>query len=141
MVISFIRAGMIGTLLFILFERGLSIIRWNNFSRVEDVSALDNLGYSLHTALLLAHYERVRTGYVFDEKYIMLQLILSTFPKLVLSDINSSTRDYLLMHSDHHLFYVLWDTMQDRICGLPAEYDFIRDDMTDFFEISTKERT
>jgi hypothetical protein len=40
-----------------MLTRGLSMKRWNNFPRIEDVSLLDNIGYTLHTALFLAYLE------------------------------------------------------------------------------------
>jgi hypothetical protein len=40
-----------------MLSRGLTMKRWNNFPRVEDVSMMDNIGFVLHVALFLSHLE------------------------------------------------------------------------------------
>jgi hypothetical protein len=40
-----------------MLGRGLTMKRWNNFPRIEEVSHLDNLGFVIHVALFLTYLE------------------------------------------------------------------------------------
>jgi hypothetical protein len=40
-----------------MLGRGLTMKRWNNFPRIEEVSHLDNLGFVIHVALFLSYIE------------------------------------------------------------------------------------
>ncbi len=86
---------MIWILLKLLFSKGLSIKRWNNFPRVEDITPLDNAGFVIHIALFLSHLEEKNWKTV-DKQYIVKKIIFDLLKSLVLSDINSWTRDYIL---------------------------------------------
>lgn len=86
---------MIWTLLKILFSKWLSINRWNNFPRVEDITPLDNAGFVIHIALFMSHLEEENWKKI-DKEYIIKKIIFDLFKSLVLSDINSWTRDYML---------------------------------------------
>ncbi|MDF1682284.1 MAG: hypothetical protein P1U46_00470 [Patescibacteria group bacterium] len=68
--------------------------RWNNFPRIEDVSHLDNVGYTIHIALFLAHLEE-KNGKELDKEFIIKRIIFNCFITLLISDINSGTREYI----------------------------------------------
>lgn len=74
-----------------MLTRGLSIIRWNNFPRVVDIKQMDNVGATLHTALFLAYLENDEI----DTFYIIKKIIFKSFADLILSDINSGTKNYI----------------------------------------------
>ena len=86
---------MIWILLKLMFSKWLSIKRWNNFPRVEDITPLDNAGFVIHIALFMSHLEEKNWEKI-DKKYIIKKIIFELFKSLVLSDINSGTRDYIL---------------------------------------------
>ena len=86
---------MIGKLLKLMLTRGLSMKRWNNFPRIEDVSHLDNIWYKLHVALFLAYLEE-KNGNKVDREFLIKKIIFSSFRWLVISDIHSWTRDYIM---------------------------------------------
>ncbi|MDD3646529.1 MAG: HD domain-containing protein [Candidatus Gracilibacteria bacterium] len=86
---------MIGILLKLIYTRGLSIKRWSNFPRIEDVTPLDNAGYVIHVALFLAYLEEKHGKKPVDKEYIIKRVMFDLFKSLVLSDINSGTRDYI----------------------------------------------
>lgn len=65
------------------------MIRWNNFPRVVDVTQLDNVWATLHTALFLVSLEEDE----YDRLYIIKKIIFSSFPEFILSDINSGTKN------------------------------------------------
>jgi 5'-deoxynucleotidase YfbR-like HD superfamily hydrolase len=61
---------MIWTLLKLMFSKWLSIKRWNNFPRVEDITPLDNTWFVIHISLFLAHLEE-KNGKKVDKEYII----------------------------------------------------------------------
>lgn len=85
---------MVWTLLNLMLSRGLTMKRWNNFPRVEDVSMMDNIGFVLHVALFLSHLEEEKWAKI-DKLFLIKKIIFSSLNRLVLSDINSGTRDYI----------------------------------------------
>lgn len=76
-----------------LVFRWISIYRWNNFPRIENVSSTDNLAFSLHTMMLLAsvleekEWIKVNLGYIFKKS------IFESFDTFILSDINSDVQN------------------------------------------------
>ena len=80
-----------------MLTRGLSIIRWNNFPRVVDIKQMDNVGMTLHTALFLAYHEEKlsQKKQSLDTLYLMKKIIFMSFADLILSDINSGTKNYI----------------------------------------------
>ena len=126
---------MIWTLLKLLFSKWLTIKRWNNFPRIEDVTPLDNTGFVIHTALFLAHLEE-KEWKIIDKEFIIKKIIFELFNSLILADINSGTRDYIskvdpkIMKKlekkvSNFLFWFEW-------------WDFIKDDMKDILSDSSK---
>ncbi len=85
---------MIGFLLKLMLTRGLSMKRWNNFPRIEDVSHMDNVGYVLHIALFLAYLEEKNWKSI-DKEFLIKRIIFNSFLSLLISDINSWTREYI----------------------------------------------
>lgn len=85
---------MIGNTLSLVF-RGLSIYRWNNFPRIEQVSTTDNLAFTLHTIILLAAVLEEKEGIKVDMWYIFRKIIFSSFVTLTHSDINSEVKEHL----------------------------------------------
>jgi len=86
---------MIWKLLKLMFSKWLSIKRWNNFPRVEDITPLDNAWFVIHISLFMAYLEEKKWKKV-DKEYLIKKIIFELFKALVLSDINSWTRDYIL---------------------------------------------
>lgn len=82
---------MVGNTLRLMLTRGLSMIRWNNFPRVIDIKQMDNVGMTLHTALFLSYHEESEI----DTLYLMKKIIFTSFADLILSDINSGTKNYI----------------------------------------------
>ncbi|EKD29628.1 MAG: hypothetical protein ACD_78C00332G0003 [uncultured bacterium (gcode 4)] len=73
--------------------RGLSVYRWNNFPRIEQVSATDHIAFSLHISILLASIIEEEKGIVFDRDYIFRKVLFSSFSTFVHSDISSEVKD------------------------------------------------
>ena len=86
---------MVWNILRLLFTRWLSISRWNNFPRAVEINHLDNVWFVLHVALFLAYLESKKSGQSIDQFYIMKKVIFGSFRDLVLSDINSWTKEYI----------------------------------------------
>jgi len=78
-----------------MLTRGLSIIRWNNFPRVIDIKQIDNVGATLHTALFLAYHEEQISWKKIDKLYLIKKIIFTSLADLILSDINSGTKNYI----------------------------------------------
>lgn len=77
-----------------MLTRWLSMKRWNNFPRIEDVSHLDNASFAIHVALFLAHLEEENWNKP-DKEFIIKRLMFNSFIPLVLSDIDSFTKEYI----------------------------------------------
>ena len=126
---------MIWTLLKLMFSKWLSIKRWNNFPRVEDITPLDNAGFVIHIALFMAHLEEENWKKV-DKEYVIKKIIFDLFKALVLSDINSWTRDYLLK-IDKKVMDELDKKVLDFLCDFEG-WDFVKDDIRKVSEETTK---
>lgn len=99
--------------------------RWNNYPRIEDVSLLDNVWYAIHIALFLAHLEEKSWAKV-DREFLIKRMIFNSFKSLVLSDINSWTRDYILKN-DKDIFLTIEDKAISYILSLEAPKYFKED--------------
>ena len=95
---------MTGNILRLMLSRGLSMVRWNNFPRVVDVTQMDNVWATLHTALFLVHLEEGN----FDSLYIIKKIIFSSFSEFVLSDINSGTKN-TIQKLDPKIFQAVYE--------------------------------
>ena len=100
----------------LMLTRGLSMIRWNNFPRVVDVTQMDNVWATLHTALFLVHLEENE----YDRLYIIKKIIFSSFSEFILSDINSGTKNtikkldsemYEAVYSKAYKYFLKYDTL------------------------------
>lgn len=102
--------------------------RWNNYPRIEDVSLLDNAWYTLHIALFLAYLEEKNGNYV-DREFLMKRIIFNCFKSLILSDINSGTKTYILKN-DSDIFLKIENKAINYILSLEGP-DYIKQDMKD----------
>ncbi len=117
---------MIQVLIELLFFRWLTIHRWNNFPRIENISILDNAGFIIHIALFLAHIEEKNWSKI-DREFLIKRVLFSVFSKLALSDINSWTLRYI-NKIDSEIFSNLQDKVFKNIFKLDWP-DFIKEDM------------
>jgi competence protein ComGF len=119
---------MVGSVLKFMLTRGLSMKRWNNYPRIEDVSLLDNIGYTLHIALFLAYLEE-KNGQNVDREFLVKRIIFNSLKSLVLSDINSGTKNYILKN-DEHIFLELEQKAIAYILSLDAP-EYLKNDIKD----------
>ncbi len=126
---------MIWILLKLIFSKWLSIKRWNNFPRIEDITPLDNAWFVIHISLFLAHLEENNWKEV-DKEYIIKKILFSLFNALVLSDINSWTRDYIL-NIDKKIMSELEDKVKDFLFSFSWD-DFIKQDMKDILSMNDR---
>ena len=126
---------MIWILLKLIFSKWLSIKRWNNFPRVEDITPLDNTWFVIHISLFLAHLEE-KNGKKIDKEYIIKKILFDLFNALVLSDINSWTRDYILS-VDKNIMKQLEEKVRLFLFSF-EDGDFIKEDMKNIFSDNTK---
>jgi len=89
---------------------------------VVDIKQLDNVGATLHTALFLAYQEKQATGKMIDELYLIKKIIFVSLSDLVLSDINSGTKNYIKKADP-----VMFDTLYKQ-----AYKYFLEQDVPDF---------
>lgn len=119
---------MIWTLLKLMFSKWLSIKRWNNFPRVEDITPLDNAGFVIHVALFMSYLEEKNWEKV-DKVYIVKKIIFELLKSLVLSDINSWTRDYILKTNPE-----IMDKLEQKVLDYflaMQDGDFLKKDIKD----------
>lgn len=117
---------MIWNLLKLMLTRGLTMKRWNNFPRIEDVSHLDNVWFVIHVALFLAYLEEKEWNKV-DRAFLIKRIIFNSFSWLILSDINSWTRDYI-MEIDDEVFNSIENKAYEYILSQEAP-EFIKNDI------------
>lgn len=118
-----------------MLTRWLSMKRWNNYPRIEDVSLLDNVGYTLHIALFLASLEE-KNGNKVDREFLMKRIIFNSFKSLIISDINSGTKDYILKN-DKNIFLDIENKAVEYILSLEAP-EYIKKDMREILDNSSK---
>jgi len=126
---------MIGTLLKLIFSKWLSIKRWNNFPRIEDITPLDNTWFVIHISLFLAEIEEKNWKKI-DKEYIIKKILFDLFKALILSDINSWTRDYIIKE-DEVIMQELEDKVLKYILSLDWE-DFLIADIKAIFSKEDK---
>lgn len=127
---------MIWNILKLMFTRWTSMVRWNNFPRIEDVSHLDNVWFVIHISLFLAYLEEKNWKKI-DKQFIIKRIIFNSFSRLVLSDINSWTRDYIIKE-DATIFNELEKKAFDYLLGFEWHW-YIKDDIIE--TINNKEKT
>ena len=125
---------MVGNILRLMLTRGLSIIRWNNFPRVMDIKQMDNVGATLHTALFLAYHEEKKSGTKLDTLYLIKKIIFTSLADLILSDINSGTKNYI-KKLDPKIFEELYSKAYEHFLKSEAP-EILK---TDFSEILERE--
>ena len=118
---------MVWNILRLLFTRWLSISRWNNFPRAVEINHLDNVWFVLHVALFLAYIESEKSGEKLDEFYIMKKVIFHSFRDLILSDINSGTKEYI-KKIDPDIFGKIHKKSFDFLFNFEAP-SYLKDDM------------
>ncbi|MCP4523771.1 MAG: HD domain-containing protein [Candidatus Gracilibacteria bacterium] len=117
---------MIGTILNVMLTRGLTMRRWNNFPRIENVSHLDNVGFVMHIALFLTFLEE-KEGYKVNKEFLLKRILFSSLNRLVLSDINSGTKEYI-MSMNKDIFAQLEEKAIEKIFELDAP-EYIKEDI------------
>ncbi|MDD5213828.1 MAG: HD domain-containing protein [Candidatus Gracilibacteria bacterium] len=127
---------MIGHILKLMLTRGLSMKRWNNFPRIEDVSHLDNTGFVIHIALFMIHLEE-QNGNKLDKEFIIKRIIFNSFVPLILSDIDSGTKDYI-KKVDAEIFDSLEKKSMEFFLSLDAP-ESIKEDIRNTFYDNSKQ--
>ena len=130
-ILFFYRYFMIGMILKNMLSRGLSMKRWNNYPRIEDMCLLDNVGYTLHIAQFLAYLEEQK-GYPVNREFLIKRIIFGSLKNLILSDINSGTKTYILKNNPE-IFSALEKKALNYVLSLPAP-EYIKKDMKDVME-------
>lgn len=127
---------MIWTILKLMLTSGISMKRWNNFPRIEDISHLDNVWFTLHIAMFLSYLEEKNDNKV-DKEFIIKKIIFNSIKILVLSDINSGTRNYI-EKVDKDIFSQLEQKAYDYVFSFGIE-DYFKEDILKV--INNKEKT
>jgi len=127
---------MIWNILKLMLTRWLSMKRWNNFPRIEDVSHLDNVWFVMHVALFLAHLEEKEWKKI-DREFLLKRIIFNSFSGLILSDISSWTRDYILQ-IDNKVFNEIEDRAFKYILSNDAP-EYIKEDIQNTISDTTKD--
>ena len=111
-----------------MLSSGLSMKRWNNFPRIENISTLDNLWYTLHIALFLAQIEEKNWNKI-NKEFIIKKTIFDSFKNLILSDINSWTKNYI-EKNDKEIFLKLSSKSIKYLLSFDAP-EYIKKDILD----------
>lgn len=75
-----------------LMFRWISIYRWNNFPRIENVTETDNLAYVLHTIVIMKYMLEEKEKIKINLDFVFKKIILWSFVTFMLSDINSDLK-------------------------------------------------
>lgn len=130
-ILFFIEYFMIGMIVKNMLTRGLSMKRWNNYPRIEDMCLLDNVGYTMHIAQFLAYLEE-QNGNTVNREFLMKRIMFQSLKSLVLSDINSGTKTYILKN-DPEIFSQLENKALNYILSLDAP-EYLKQDMKNVME-------
>lgn len=126
---------MIWFLLKLLYTKWLNITRWSNFPRIENVSPLDNTWFVIHIALFLCYLEEQNWEKI-DREYIIKKILFDIFSSLILSDINSWTRDYI-SNIDNSVLDKINKKIFDYILSFEW-WDFLKKDFTEIISATNK---
>lgn len=110
-----------------LIFRWISIYRWNNFPRIENISTNDNLAFVLHTAMLLSSILEEKEGIKVDLWYIFKKVLFESFDTFILSDINSDVQ-FRVKQKNAAIFTMLQEKVHSFIVNLELP-DSIKDDI------------
>lgn len=97
---------------------------------------MDNLGFVIHVALFLSYLEEKKWKKV-DKLFLIKRLIFASFNRLVLADINSGTREYILS-LDKEIFKKLEDKALEKILEFDGS-EVIKQDIKETLEDNSKE--
>ncbi len=118
--------------------RGLSVYRWNNFPRVEKVSATDHIAFSLHITILLASIIEEEKGIKYNRDYIFRKVLFSSFSTFVHSDISSEVKD-CIKEKNPTMYYELESIVSAMLLSwnLPL---WMKKDMQKIHDLSRQEK-
>ncbi len=115
-----------------LIFRWISIYRWNNFPRIENISTNDNLAFVLHTTMLLSAILEEKEWKKIDLWYIFKKVLFESFDTFILSDINSDVQ-FRVKQKNSAIFRLLQEKVHSFIIDLElpesikADINFIHD--------------
>lgn len=115
---------------FSLAFRGLSTYRWNNFPRVEQVTATDNVAFSLHVVYLVARLYEAETGVTPDIGYLYRRALYSSFSTFLHSDISNEVKQ-MVKAKNPAIHQKLSDVAYDRLLAWDLP-DFMERDVNAF---------
>lgn len=110
-----------------LIFRWISIYRWNNFPRIENISTNDNLAFVLHTVMLLASILEEKEWKKVDLGYIFKKTLFEWFDTYILSDINSDVQ-YRVKKKNAAIFTLLQEKVNKFMSSLELP-EKIKDDI------------
>lgn len=115
-----------------LIFRWISIYRWNNFPRIENITTNDNLAFVLHTAMLLTSILEEKEWKKIDLWYIFKKVLFESFDTYILSDINSDVQ-YRVKQKNTAIFKLLQEKVHTFISELELP-DRIKQDIKFIYE-------
>lgn len=118
-----------------MLTSGISMKRWNSYPRIEDISHLDNVWFTLHIAMFLSYLEE-KEWKIVDKEFIMKRIIFNSMKTLVISDINSGTRHYI-EKINKDIFNKIEKKVIDHIISFDAP-DYLKQDMIDTLDNKEK---
>ena len=127
---------MIWFLLKLLYTKWLNIIRWSNYPKIENISPLDNTGFVIHTALFLVNLEEKEWNKI-DSEYIIKKILFDMLFSLILSDINSWTRNYI-MDIDKQVLNKINNKVIEYILSMKW-WEFLKNDIINIINAKNKE--
>ncbi|EKE29749.1 MAG: hypothetical protein ACD_2C00107G0009 [uncultured bacterium (gcode 4)] len=116
---------MIGYQIWLIF-RWISIYRWNNFPRIENISTNDNLAFVLHTIILLSSILEEKEWKKVDLWYIFKKILFESFDTYILSDINSDVQ-YRVKEKNSAIFKLLQEKVYGFIYNLNLPDSILED--------------
>lgn len=118
-----------------LAYRGLSIIRWNNYPRIQNYVESEHISLKLHIAYIISSILKEKQHKV-DLVYIYKYIYWSNFFTFIYSDIKYNVKHYLKQNKPL-LYKKLWENLWDFFLSLDIHQN-IKSDLKDIIDEHTQ---
>lgn len=104
----------------------LSILRWNTFPRLRELSALDHLTFVAHISILIASVREEKEWVQYNVSLLLRKILFSGFFTFIYSDISSDVKERLRTRNPE-IYQALEDTLFEKMASWNLEKNIEED--------------